>query len=64
MYRLLMEAVLVLMVHMSMILRSPMGYIISFQTRSFHISSGTDTLIKKMVAELKSNGCEVRKCGI
>ncbi|MAV39167.1 MAG: phytoene dehydrogenase, partial [Puniceicoccaceae bacterium] len=25
---------------------------------------GTDTLIKKMVAELKANGCEVRKCAL
>jgi phytoene dehydrogenase-like protein len=30
----------------------------------FTFQGGTDTLIKKMVAELKSNGCEVRKCAL
>ena len=30
----------------------------------FTFRGGTDTLIKKMVAELKNNGCEVRKCAL
>lgn len=30
----------------------------------FTFQGGTDTLVKKMVAELKSNGCEVRKCSL
>lgn len=30
----------------------------------FTFQGGTDTLIKKMVAELKNNGCEVRKCAL
>ena len=30
----------------------------------FTFQGGTDTLIKKMVAELKANGCEVRKCAL
>ena len=30
----------------------------------FTFQGGTDTLIKKMVAELKHNGCEVRKCAL
>lgn len=30
----------------------------------FTFQGGTDTLIKKMVAELKSNGCEIRKCSL
>ena len=30
----------------------------------FTFRGGTDTLIKKMVAELKHNGCEVRKCAL
>jgi len=30
----------------------------------FTFQGGTDTLIKKMVAELKKNGCEVRKCAL
>lgn len=30
----------------------------------FTFQGGTDTLIKKMVAELKSNGCEIRKCAL
>ncbi len=30
----------------------------------FTFQGGTDTLIKKMVAELQKNGCEVRKCAL
>lgn len=30
----------------------------------FTFQGGTDTLIQKMVAELKRNGCEVRKCAL
>ena len=30
----------------------------------FTFQGGTDTLIKKMVAELKLNGCEIRKCSL
>ena len=30
----------------------------------FTFQGGTDTLIKKMVSELKSNGCEIRKCSL
>ena len=30
----------------------------------FTFQGGTDTLIKKMVAELKSNDCEIRKCSL
>ena len=30
----------------------------------FTFQGGTDTLIKKMINELKSNGCEVRKCAL
>jgi phytoene dehydrogenase-like protein len=30
----------------------------------FTFQGGTDTLVKKMVAELKKNGCEVRKCAL
>ena len=30
----------------------------------FTFKGGTDTLIKKMVAELRRNGCEVRKCAL
>ena len=30
----------------------------------FTFQGGTDTLIKKMVEELKRNGCEVRKCAL
>ena len=30
----------------------------------FTFQGGTDTLIKKMVAELQANGCEVRKCAL
>tara|TARA_B100002019_G_scaffold286039_1_gene295889 strand:- start:1485 stop:2957 length:1473 start_codon:yes stop_codon:yes gene_type:complete len=30
----------------------------------FTFQGGTDTLIKKMVSELKANGCEVRKCAL
>ena len=30
----------------------------------FTFQGGTDVLIKKMISELKSNGCEVRKCSL
>jgi all-trans-retinol 13,14-reductase len=30
----------------------------------FTFQGGTDTLIKKMIEELKENGCEVRKCAL
>lgn len=30
----------------------------------FTFQGGTDTLVKKMVAELQKNGCEVRKCAL
>ena len=30
----------------------------------FTFQGGTDTLIKKMVSELKSNGCDIRKCAL
>jgi all-trans-retinol 13,14-reductase len=30
----------------------------------FTFQGGTDNLIKKMIAELKNNGCEVRKCAL